>query len=95
MTNTKKFTVAQLSIMAEEVNAQNSALEYLEYYPMEMLEEMLYGADIEKVITMVQYGDFRLSDDLFGFDGRGNLKSLSEIEYDNLLNEYHDEIVGA
>lgn len=65
---------------------------------MENLNEILCNQcneDIEKIISMVQYGDFSINDDLFGFDGLGNLESLTEIEYMDLLKEYRDEIVEA
>lgn len=95
MTNAKTFTAEELKTMVEEVNAWSGALENLEFYTMESLNEILCNEDIEKIISMVQYGDFSINDELFGFDGLGNLESLTEIEYQDLLKEYRDEIVEA
>ena len=49
-------------------------------YAMDELEEVLDGVDKWELIRMIQFGDFDLMKDFWGFNGYGNLVSYNAWE---------------
>ena len=89
----KKYTVEQLREMLQEVNGWDSSLEDYDYMEMEQLDEMLNGVEPTEVLRMARFGEFNWSDDYFTINVYGNLESISEFEFEDMLKDNHDEIV--
>ena len=89
----KKYTVEQLREMLQEVNGWDNSLEDYDYMEMEQLDEMLIGVEPTEVLRMAHFGEFNWSDDYFTINVYGNLESISEFEFEDMLKDSHDEIV--
>ena len=88
-----KYTTEQLNEMAREVNGWDSSLKDYDYMEMEQLDEMLNGVEPTEVLRMAHFGEFNWSDDYFTINVYGNLESISEFEFEDMLKDNHDEIV--
>ena len=91
---TNKYTVEQLREMLQEVNGWDSSLEDYDYMEMGQLDEMLNSVEPTEVLRMAHFGEFNWSDDYFTINVYGNLESISEFEFEDMLKDNHDEIVG-
>ena len=91
----KKYTVEQLREMLQEVNGWDSSLEDYDYMEMGQLDEMLNSVEPTEVLRMAHFGEFNWSDDYFIINVYGNLESISEFEFEDMLKDNHDEIVGC
>ena len=89
----KKYTVEQLREMLQEVNGWDSSLEDYDYMEMGQLDEMLNSVEPTEVLRMAHFGEFNWSDDYFTINVYGNLESISEFEFEELLEDSQDEIV--
>ena len=89
----KKYTVEQLREMLQKVNGWDSSLEDYDYMEMEQLDAMLNGVEPTEVLRMAHFGEFNWSDDYFTINVYGNLESISEFEFEDMLKDNHDEIV--
>ena len=89
----KKYTVEQLREILQEVNGWDGSLEDYDYMEMEQLDEMLNSVEPTEVLRMAHFGEFNWSDDYFTINVYGNLESISEFEFEDMLKDNHDEIV--
>ena len=90
-----KYTVEQLKEMLQEVNGWDGSLGDYDYMEMGQLDEMLISVEPTEVLRMAHFGEFNWSDDYFTINVYGNLESISEFEFEELLKDNHDEIVGC
>ena len=88
----KKYTVEQLREMLQEVNGWDSSLEDYDYMEMDQLDEMLNSVEPTEVLRMAHFGEFNWSDDYFTINVYGNLDSINEFEFEDMLKDNHDEI---
>ena len=89
----KKYTVEQLREMVQEVNSWDGSLEEFEYYEMEQINDLFHGVEPLEILRMAHFGEFNWSDDYFTINVYGNLESISEFEFEDMLKDNHDEIV--
>ena len=88
----KKYTVEQLREMLQEVNGWDSSLEDYDYMEMGQLDEILISVEPTEVLRMAHFGEFNWSDDYFTINVYGNLESISEFEFEELLKDNQAEI---
>lgn len=83
-----------LKEMVELVNDSSNSLEHLIAYNMDEIEEFTNGLDMLEVMRMIHFGNFNPMQELFRFNGYGNLESLSDWEYDEEIMSYENDIVN-
>ena len=87
-----KYTIEQLAEMVQEVNGWDSSLEDYDYMEMGQLDEMLNSVEPTEVLRMAHFGEFNWSDDYFTINVYGNLESINEFEFGELLKDNQAEI---
>lgn len=65
--------------IAKQACAVDGSFDDLDAYPMDELDEALYGLSPSDIVNKVHYGDFNPADDYFTFDGYGNLESVDSL----------------
>lgn len=86
----------ELKDVVREVNGWNSDLEHLDYqYNDEDFFDAYFGGKPMEAVRAVCYGDYKYMDDYVGFNGYGNLVSLSTYEFEEELKTNIDDIVDA
>ena len=88
----KKYAVEQLKEMVQEVNGWDSSLEDYDYMEMGQLDEMLNSVEPTEVLRMAHFGEFNWNDDYFTINVYGNLESINEFEFEELLKDNQAEI---
>lgn len=89
-----EMTTNQLNLMLIEANENtNGAFEHIVKY-----ESNIFWCDLElreaspqDIALMVAYGSYKPYHEYVGFDGYGNIESLSEEEYRQELLDYYEE----
>ena len=81
--------------IVQDINSWNGYLDWLDFQPMDFLDDYLVGNNPSWIIERVYYGDFNPNDDYFAFNGYGNLVSYDEWEAKKECEEYIDDIVEA
>ena len=79
--------------LVQEVNSWDGSLDYLECIDMELLDDYLIGLTPTEIANKIHYGDFNPNNDYFRFNGYANLVSLSQLEYEEELDSFEEEIV--
>ena len=87
-----KYTVEQLKEMLQEVNSWNGSLGDYDYMEMSQLDEMLISVEPTEVLRMAHFGEFDWNDDYFIVNDYGNLESINEFEFEELLKDNQAEI---
>lgn len=64
--------------MLNDYNEYLSDLGYEPYYMMDELEDILAGCSHIEVIRMTYFGKFNFADEIFQFNGYGNIDTFSE-----------------
>lgn len=91
--NASDLDASQLREMTFEVNGYDGSLENLEVYENEdYFFNTYFNDNVIEAVRAVSFGDYNYSDDYVKFNAYGNLESLSEYEYAELLDDYADEI---
>ena len=76
-----------------ELNSWNACLDYLDVYNNDdEFFDMFFEGRPAEVARAIYYGDFNYNDEYIKFNGYGNLKTLSEYDYEELLKENIEEI---
>ena len=81
-----------LKSVVSDVNSYDGSLENLEYNWNDDDFFECYFNDKMEVARAVCYGEYNYTDDMVKFDGYGNLKSVSQFEYEAELKDNADEI---
>jgi len=82
--------------LVTEINDWNGSLEHLEAQVNDELFFIAYFNDkIYELVRAISYGDYNFNDEYVRFDGLGNLKSITEYEYEQELTDSIDEIMNA
>ena len=91
--NASDLDASQLREMIIEVNGYDGSLENLEVYENEdYFFNTYFNNNVIEAVRAVSFGDYNYSDDYVKVNAYGNLESLSEYEYAELLEDYADEI---
>ena len=82
-----------LKDVVRELNCWNGCLNYLEVYENdEEFFDMFFEGRPAEVARAIYYGDYNYNDDYVKFNAYENLESLSEYDYEELLEENIEEI---
>lgn len=86
----------ELKDVVREVNSWNSALEHIDYQPNnEEFFNVYFESNPMGAVRAALYGDYEYTHDYVGFNGYGNLVSLSTYEFEEELKTNIDDIVDA
>ena len=86
------ITVEKLQEMVREVNGWDGSLGEFEYHEMEQINELFQSAEPLEILRMAQFGEFNCNDDYFTINVYGNLESINEFEFGELLKDNQAEI---
>ena len=79
--------------VVSELNSWNGCLNYLEVYENdEEFFDMFFEGRPAEVARAIYYGDYNYNDEYVKFNAYENLESLSEYDYEELLEENIEEI---
>lgn len=78
---------SRLSSMIAEVSENNDELAHLEYMPMEFLDEQLEHFEPIQILNKMHFGEFNPTHDYFKFDAYMNLESVSDWEYERIIED--------
>ena len=82
-----------LKDVVRELNSWNTCLNYLEVYNNdEEFFDMFFENKPAEVARAIYYGDYNYNDEYIKFNAYENLESLSEYEYEEMLEENIEEI---
>lgn len=91
--NASDLDHSQLAEMTRDVNSYDGSLENLEVYDNDdEFFNTFFQNNVLEAVRAVSFGDYHYSDDYVKFNGYGNLESMSDYEYNSLLEDYADEI---
>ena len=83
-----------LSSVVSELNCWNGCLDHLEVFTNdEEFFELFFNGNGYELARAIHFGDYNFNDDYVKFNGYGNLESLSEYDYIELLEENVDDII--
>ena len=79
-----------------ELNSWNNCLDYLDVYENdEEFFDMFFANNPAEVARAIYYGDFNYNDEYIKFNAYGNLETLSEYDYEELLKENVEEVIDC
>ena len=82
-----------LKDVVRELNSWNGCLNYLEVYENDKeFFDMFFEGRPAEVARAIYYGDYNYNDEYVKFNAYENLESLSEYEYEEMLEENIEEI---
>lgn len=86
----------KLMAMAHEVNSWNGTLEHLDMWENDRdFFDVFYSGEPMEVARAVQFGEYDYRDEYVTINAYGNLKSYSDYELEELLEDYKEEIVES
>ena len=88
----KKYTVEQLKEMVQEVNSWDGSLGDYDYMEIEQINELFHSVEPLEILRMAHFGEFDWNDDYFIVNDCGNLDSINEFEFEELLKDNQAEI---
>lgn len=92
--NKNEMTTTELNLMLIEANENtNGAFENIVKYESDIFwcDLELREASPQDIANMVVYGSYKPYHEFVGFDGYGNIKSMTEEDYRQELLDYFDE----
>ena len=85
--------LSTLEEVVRELNGWNACLDYLDVYENdEEFFNMFFEGKPAELARAIYYGDFNYNDEYIKFNAYGNLKTLSEYDYEEMLEENIEEI---
>ena len=87
-----KYTVEQLKEMVQEVNSWDGSLGDYDYMEIEQINELFHSVEPLEILRMAHFGEFDWNDDYFIVNDYGNLESINEFEFEELLKDNQAEI---
>ena len=82
-----------LKDIVRELNSWNACLDYLDVYNNDdEFFDMFFEGKPAELARAIYYGDFNYNDEYIKFNAYENLESLSEYEYEEMLEENIEEI---
>lgn len=90
----EKLTIDDLKEMLLSINSYDNRLDNLDYQEnSEDFFSTYYSNNPYEVARAVYYGDYNFNDEYVKINVYGNLESISEYKFDNLIEEYKEEII--
>ena len=92
--NKKEMTTNQLQELIIEANLNtNGAYDHIIKYEESEFWDIFTDMEHEPqdIANMVAYGDYRPYHEFIGYDGYGNIESMTEEEYRQELLDYYEE----
>ena len=92
--NKNEMTTTELNLMLIEANENtNGSFEHIVKYESDIFwsDLELREASPQDIALMVAYGSYKPYHDFIGFDGYGNIESMTEEEYRQELLDYYEE----
>lgn len=90
----EKFTVNDLKEMLLSINSYDNRLDNLDYQEnSEDFFSTYYSNNPYEVARAVYYGDYNFNDEYVKINVYGNLESISEYTFNDLVEEYKEEII--
>ena len=90
----EKLTVNDLKEMLLSINSYDNRLYNLDYeYNDEEFFSTYYNNNPYEVARAIYYGDYNFSDEYVRIDVYGNLESISEYTFNDLIEDYKEEIL--
>lgn len=94
--NYLKENLEDLKDLVRDINSWNGQLENLDYWENnEDFLETFYNGRLDELARAINYGDYNYIDDYIIINAYGNLETITEYEFINLLIDNIDEIVDA
>ena len=91
----EKLTVDDLKEMLLSINNYDNRLKNLDYQEnSEDFFSAYYSNNPYEVARAVYYGDYNFNDEYVKINVYGNLESISEYEFNDLVEEYKEEIIS-
>lgn len=85
-----------LKDVVRELDGWNNCLDYLIVYENdEEFFDIFFANNPAEVARAIYYGDFNYNDEYIKFNGYGNLETLSEYDYEELLKENVEEVIDC
>ena len=85
-----------LKDVVRELDGWNNCLDYLIVYENdEEFFDMFFKGRPAEVARAIHYGDFNYNDEYIKFNAYGNLETLSEYDYEELLKENVEEVIDC
>ena len=82
--------------VVRELDGWNGCLDYLNVYNNdEEFFDIFFANNPAEVARAIYYGDFNYNDEYIKFNGYGNLETLSEYDYEELLKENVEEVIDC
>ena len=82
--------------VVRELDGWNGCLDYLNVYNNdEEFFDIFFANNPAEVARAIYYGDFNYNDEYIKFNAYGNLKTLSEYDYEELLKENVEEVIDC
>ena len=90
----EKLTINDLKEMLLAINSYDNRLDNLDYeYNDEEFFSTYYNNNPYEVARAISYGSYDFNDEYVKINVYGNLESISESEFNNLIEEYKEEII--
>lgn len=90
----EKLTVDDLKNMVLSINSYDNRLENLEYQEnSEDFFSTYYSDKPYEVARAIYYGDYNFNDEYVKINVYGNLESISEWGFEDLIKDYQNEII--
>ena len=90
----EKLTIDDLKEMLLSINSYDNRLENLDYQEnSEDFFSTYYNNNPYEVARAIYYGDYNFSDEYVKINVYGNLESISEYTFNDLVEEYKEEII--
>ena len=82
--------------VVRELDGWNGCLDYLNIYNNdEEFFDIFFEGRPAEVARAIYYGDFNYNDEYIKFNAYGNLETLSEYDYEELLKENVEEVIDC
>lgn len=90
----EKITIEDLKEMLLSINSYDNRLANLDYeYNDEDFFNTFYSSNPYELARAISYGSYDYNDEYVRIDVYGNLESISEYSFNDLVEEYKDEII--
>lgn len=91
--NCLTFGELQEAIIQANDNSNLAWNHIIKYDKDEFLNEYLNYSDVENLLNMTFYGGYNPNHEYVGYDGNGNIESMTKERYHNELLRFQDEII--
>ena len=90
----EKLTIDDLKEMLLSINSYDNRLDNLDYeYNDEDFFNTFYSNNPYELARAISYGSYDYNDEYVRIDVYGNLESISEYSFNDLVEEYKEEII--